>query len=321
MEEQMNTVKLGLIATTMSVALAGCGGGGGGTVIPSGPTPFTSYSAITLPSTIKMTGSSQEIAYTYDPITGNLLSVGAPSNFAGGGSVTASIDATGTTTSETIVSALGTTVPFDAAKGDLIGIPQTGSIFNAATSSLAAALSPTAPVYILYGVDRALLARPWNYQNFGLWMTDLKNGTGTIGVMTAGAESPGAAIPLTGAALFSGKAGGFYNDPIGGRLLVQSDMFATVDFATRSIGFVTANSTASQIGLVNYNFVPDAGLNLSGTLSYAQGVNQFSGVVASTLMNGTASGRFYGPNATEIGGTFAVAGAGGAYIGGFGGIR
>ena len=44
---------------------------------------------------------------------------------------------------------------------------------------------------------------------------------------------------------------------------------------------------------------------MSGSLSYAAGTNSFSGNVSTSGgMNGTASGRFYGPAATEIGGTF-----------------
>jgi hypothetical protein len=71
---------------------------------------------------------------------------------------------------------------------------------------------------------------------------------------------------------------------------------------------------------------PNSNLNLSGTLSYLAGSNQFSGTVNTTSMSGIATGKFYGPSAQEIGGTFSVSngtvGSGGsAYIGGFGGKR
>jgi hypothetical protein len=38
-------------------------------------------------------------------------------------------------------------------------------------------------------------------------------------------------------------------------------------------------------------------------------------------MTGVATGKFYGPTAQEIGGTFAVTGGGASYFGAFGGKR
>jgi hypothetical protein len=47
--------------------------------------------------------------------------------------------------------------------------------------------------------------------------------------------------------------------------------------------------------------------NISGTLSYASGSGIFSGDVSTSLgPTGTATGRFYGPNANEIGGVISV---------------
>ena len=39
-------------------------------------------------------------------------------------------------------------------------------------------------------------------------------------------------------------------------------------------------------------------------------------------MSGNANGKFYGPTANEVGGTYAVSGSGlGSFVGGFGGKR
>ena len=65
-------------------------------------------------------------------------------------------------------------------------------------------------------------------------------------------------------------------------------------------------------------------MNLTGTLTYSAGSNQFTGAVANSgsTLSGTATGRFYGPAAQEIGGTFGLTGAGlSAYGGGFGAHR
>jgi len=314
---KMNITKLGIIATTMGVALAGCGGGGGGgtaNVI----TPFTSYSAVTFPSTIRMDGASQESTYTYNIGAMQVTGVSAASTYATGGSITATINAAGQTTALSMVSALGTTISLNAANGDLIGIAIPGT-------AIGAAVSANGQNQIL-SVNRLALATPWNYQNFGIWTTGAGTGSGTVGVMTAGAPTSNAGIPLTGIFTFLGAAGGMYVDPLGLDYIVGSDMSATVDFAARSVSFATANSQTTR-DLIVVNLNPN--LDMTGTLNYAPATNQFTGAVTTAgggagniPMTGTASGRFYGPTATEIGGTFALSAAGtAAYLGAFGGIR
>ena len=60
-------------------------------------------------------------------------------------------------------------------------------------------------------------------------------------------------------------------------------------------------------------------LNMTGTLTYAAGSNAFSGTVSASGLSGQVKGQFYGPAATEIGGTFAVKGSGvTTYAGAFG---
>ena len=87
-------------------------------------------------------------------------------------------------------------------------------------------------------------------------------------------------------------------------------MAATVNYVTRSIAFSTSNSQLNT-GLLMPN------LNMSGTLTYAPGQNLFAGTVTSATMTGTASGRFYGPNAEEIGGIYSLSGGGAGHYGAF----
>ena len=97
-------------------------------------------------------------------------------------------------------------------------------------------------------------------------------------------------------------------------------MIANVDFQNRAIGFTTIDTT-----LVNSTTGAASSkqeLDLSGSLSWAAGVNNFSGQVQTrdANLNGSASGRFYGPTAQEIGGTYQLGGAGvSRMVGGFGG--
>jgi hypothetical protein len=49
--------------------------------------------------------------------------------------------------------------------------------------------------------------------------------------------------------------------------------------------------------------------NITGTLSYASGSGVFSGAVSNNSgHNGSAIGKFYGPNAEEIGGVISTQG-------------
>ena len=119
---------------------------------------------------------------------------------------------------------------------------------------------------------------------------------------------------------------GHYVDPAGTENLAFADMTATVDFGARSIGFNTTNTQqTADLATISAN----DNLNLSGTLTYAPGVNQFSGPVTTVgggvgnaPMTGTATGSFYGPAAEEIGGGFSARGAGvSGYMGAFGGRK
>jgi hypothetical protein len=90
---------------------------------------------------------------------------------------------------------------------------------------------------------------------------------------------------------------------------VRSDLAVTANFGigTGSLIFATNNSEfVDQQG----NFLATAtNLNMSGTLGYG-GSNSFSGGVASVVvgvnMAGTATGRFYGPAANEVGGVYSL---------------
>ena len=58
-------------------------------------------------------------------------------------------------------------------------------------------------------------------------------------------------------------------------------------------------------------------------MTYIAGTNNFTGTVTTTSgMTGKVNGKFYGPGVNEIGGTYALYGAGiGTMVGSFGGTR
>jgi hypothetical protein len=100
-------------------------------------------------------------------------------------------------------------------------------------------------------------------------------------------------------------------------------MTATVDFGARTVDFRTTGTTIGNLS-TGGSPISRPGLDLRGNLGYAAGTNQFTGGVstADTSLNGSATGRFYGPAAQEIGGVYSLTGAGqSSLIGGFGGKR
>jgi hypothetical protein len=308
----------------LTIALAGCGGGGGGGGGGSASvTPFSTWSAITPNSTVRVEGSSQEVSYTADPVADLVTSVSAVSPNRDGAYYQASYGADGFANAVTIRSAEGTTINWSTANGDTIT-----RIASGPYAGLNLALSAGE------GANAALSAEPllngWNYQSFGVWITGRGQGSGTAGVVSVGSASPVNAIPQTGSATYIGSAGGIYTSPTGVYFLTASDMRADVNFGARQLNFQTTNTIGAAPSMITTSTPPVAvpGLNVNGTLTYAAGSNQFSGTVTSasssnqTPMSGSAVGKFYGPAASEIGGTFSMTGAPGeVFAGAFGGKR
>jgi hypothetical protein len=302
------------VICTLSALLTACGGGGGG---GSSATlaPFVKFSSIAVPGAVQINGSSQQVDYTYNNGTRRITSISAVTPFTSGATYVGTYDSNGLTTKAALTSATGTPLTVDTTSGGVIS-------YLAAFPNVSVGISANR-------LDYVLSARPqaynWDYQTFGVWETGSSTGIGTVGAATIGAETPGSAIPVSGTGNFAGVSGGRYADSTGATTFVGSDMYATVNFATRSIGFSTT-FTRTSTDLISST--SNTNLNTSGTLTYSAGVNQFTGAISSVgggasnvAMTGTATGKFYGPTAQEIGGTFAVSGGGAAYLGAFGGKR
>lgn len=137
-------------------------------------------------------------------------------------------------------------------------------------------------------------------------------------------------VPNAGAATFNSNSAGLYLTPVGDYFITTAAMTANVSFTKRTVNFSTINTTAASAAVViNENFGSLApSLDLKGNLSYAAGSNNLNGTVTSASsyngnpMTGSAAASFYGPNANEIGGMFALTGTGAeSYAGAFGGKR
>lgn len=300
-------------ASFSSLFLAACGGGGGGGGTSATLSPFVQFSSIAVPGTTRMNGSSQEATYTYNTGTQTVTNVSGATSPANG-----TLDLTygssgGLPTKVNISSGAGTNISFNTANGDSIG---------ALFSDVDVAVSANGQNYVLTA-DPTFYG--WDYQSFGVWLTGAGTGSGTVGAISAGAETSGSAVPTSGTATYTGVTAGRYVNATGSDFFTYSSMSAAANFAARTLAFSTSSSiTSPDLG----TFSSNTNLNMSGSLSYSAGSNQFSGTVntvgggaGNASMTGTATGKFYGPSAQEIGGTFSVSNGSAAMIGAFGGKR
>lgn len=295
----------------MTLAIAGltaCGGGGGGGVGVT-VTPFTSWSAVVAGSTVVASGDSQQGTYSWNAGTDKVTAttVGAQQS---GATFTESFSAS---------TGLAQTVRFQTASGtDIMFTRGVDTFFYLTINSDFWAIESAD------GTRYALMADPvlngFEYQSFGIWTTGAGTGSGTHGAASAGSPTPAGSIPTSGIVTYNGVAGGRHVAGNGSYYFTLANMYTSVNFATRQLSFNTSYSEQTP-DLVSSAF--NGSLDMTGTLSYVAGSNQFSGAVTSANgMTGTARGRFYGPAAQEIGGTFSVTGAGvQSYGGAFGGAR
>jgi hypothetical protein len=175
------------------------------------------------------------------------------------------------------------------------------------------------------GTALALAAEPlpqgWDYQSFGVWVTGYAQaGGGTFGALSVGSQTAAASIPASGVFTYSGSSGGIYTNTAGNPSFTVADMSASVNFASRQINFSTSNTNVVSNNFTT--FTPNNQLDMNGTLQITSGENRFFGAVNTNAMTGSATGQFYGPSASEIGGTYGVKGAGlESMVGAFGGKR
>jgi hypothetical protein len=316
MESKLSVrVHLGLLTPLTAVVLSGCGGSGSGGSSAT-LSPFTSWSSIQRSTSVTVEGVSQSGNYTWDSGT-DLITSRTAGAAADGASYSGSYDSNGDLTAVTLTPSGGASISWDSNAGDLIGSASAGGIafdgaISANSTNYALAANPFNP------------SNGWDYQSFGIWVTGAGTGSGAYGAMSVGSMTPGSSIPTSGSALFSGTSGGRYVNALGQYYFTVSNMSASVDFSSRTVLFSTFGTQVSP-DLLFFN--PDGNLDMSGLLSYSAATNQITGQVDALAagLSGSVNGRFYGPVAQEIGGTFALEnplsppGSVEGYVGAFGG--
>jgi hypothetical protein len=293
-------VKAAALATT-SILLVACDGGAGGPGGPNG-TSFLSFDKMQTSGTTTIKGTGREVSYTADTSTQTVKSVG---DFTHAAPVTAdaTLDASGD------ISAVKLDTGTTKANWDSSNATQTsvGKFIKATTNDKQNTIA---------FADTG--SNGFDYQTFGAWKTGIETGSGSMGAFSVGSPTATAAIPTTASAIFTGTAGGFVVNKAGDGASFSADATLDANFAKRTMGFTTANSTL-------FNGAARPGLDMNGSMTYAAGSNSMSGnVSAQNGMSGDMQGQFYGPAAQEVGGTFALKGKGNgtaAMGGGFGAKR
>ncbi|MEO8006230.1 MAG: transferrin-binding protein-like solute binding protein [Betaproteobacteria bacterium] len=167
-----------------------------------------------------------------------------------------------------------------------------------------------------------------NFQFFGYWVTASGLPANLVGGISAGRSTPTSSIPISGALLtYSGASGGIYISPAGALQEHGAALTVTFNPSGPTISFSTTGTSARPWNSAGVS--SPANLDINGQVAYAPGSGRFTGTVTigslvAPDMTGTINGAFYGPNAEEIGGTFALTSTFGAIesmTGSFGGAR
>lgn len=179
-----------------------------------------------------------------------------------------------------------------------------------------------------YFVLRDPATAGWNYQTFAYAKNTSAPSSSAKNLATRdvyqsfGSPTAQTNIPTTATAKYTGISTGTLIT--GGKgYSTTANVTVQADFAQKSLNF---NTHATKIFEQNYanktlgDAVEKPEFDLQGTLTYTD-KNLFQGTVTNKdkSYSGTANGRFYGPNAEEIGGTFGVKkDNNNLYLGGFG---
>lgn len=299
-----------LLILPACLMLAACGGGGGGGGGALGPVAFSSFAAIPKPGQVLLTGTSVEGDFTTNSAA---LVTNVTNQQQGSATIVATYDAAGSLTAGAITGAR-TSLNYSSSDPSYnlsnLGLPGGKLVTSADGKTAAAFANPT---------DQGN-----SYQNFGVWETGVNAGAGRVGASSVGAATPAASVPTTGTANFSGNAIGVHVDSSGNNYVTASNVALAANFGARTVGLSTSKTQKYNLNTSSRYNLSAANLNLSGSLTYAAGSNSFSGSVQTASgLSGTASGNFYGPAATEIGGTFSTKAATGVenYVGAFGAKR
>lgn len=279
----------------MSIALGGCGGGGGGGIAstpPPTPTPTPTNTAIT---DLRVSQSFVNDATRTD-VSFNTTSRATISGRAASTPLTVSYDASSKSYAITGGGVTDTFTSADQQSGTATGetryVRRIGDVSTYLTLVTTPYYGNTSNRYVGMGYAQRN-TRPGERQDTAFT------------TFTYGLDTPASGVPRTGAGTFATDVFGLASVPGAEPDVFQGRGRFDVDFVN---GLFSTTTSVTRTGLISGNSTVGGGLDLTGggRLSAANGT--FSGdVVYSSLgrqIGGQLNGRFYGPNADEIGATF-----------------
>lgn len=147
-------------------------------------------------------------------------------------------------------------------------------------------------------------AAGWTYQTFAHY-TDPK-GHVYQGYQSLGDETVFTDLPAKGTATYKGISTAYVVTDNNNRQLT-SNVMAIVDFGLKGVRFETSNSHFHTLENGKRVSKADENYDFKGTASWKDG-NLFSGKVSTAdgKLSGNLNGKFYGPKAAEIGGTYGL---------------
>lgn len=166
-------------------------------------------------------------------------------------------------------------------------------------------------------------AAGWTYQTFAHYI-DPKSGV-IHGYQSLGDETKFTALPASGTATYNGLTTAYVVKNNDQSRQLTADVKAIVDFSLKGVRFETTNSQYHSLDANGRRVtVKGADYDMKGTAKWENG-NLFLGKVEATAagLKGNLSGKFFGPSAAEIGGTYGLKKEDGSehMIGGYGAKR
>ncbi len=287
----------------MAIALGGCGGAGGGVgSTPPPPTPTPTPTPTPANTVITDLRASQNFTNdaTRTDVSFNTASRSTISGRAASTPLTVSYDAS---TNSYAITGGGVTETFTDADKQTTDIPgetryvrRTGSEANYLTLVTTPYYGTAANRYVGMG-----------YAQRNLLSTDRQD-TGFT-TFTYGFDTPAGGVPRVGGGTFGTDVFGLVSVPGAEPEVFQGRGRFDVDFVN---GLFSTATSVTRTGLISGASAVGGGIELNGggRLSSANGT--FSGDVvysgsagSGNQIGGQLAGRFYGPNAEEIGATFA----------------
>lgn len=166
-------------------------------------------------------------------------------------------------------------------------------------------------------------AAGWTYQTFAHYI-DPKSGV-IHGYQSLGDETKFTALPASGTATYNGLTTAYVVKNNDQSRQLTADVKAIVDFGLKGVRFETTNSQFHSLDANGRRVtVKGADYDMKGTAKWENG-NLFLGKAEATAagLKGNLSGKFFGPSAAEIGGTYGLKKEDGSehMIGGYGAKR